>query len=194
MNCTQADALIQMGLDGRLSPAERAHLDAHLSQCSACRAAWDEYRRLGQTASDWARPPAITGDPDEAFTAQVMARIAAGQASMPPISSRQILLWSALIVSALSALSFWAAPLLSAFLPSVPFTGRLPSPPDAAALDALWRTLGHVPQDAINAWDTLTTQSVTRSGWAWSALALALGVNVLFAWRTRNQALGTTAG
>lgn len=192
MTCAQADNLVQTGLDGRLSPAERTRLDAHLSHCDACRAAWDEYRRLGQTATDWARRPVFMDDPGDAFTAQVMAQIADRQAAVPRLSTWQVLVGVLLAVSTLTALSFWLGPLLPSHLPTLPTIG-LPSPQAVVSTEGLWQAFGRFLQETQSVWDALTTPPAARPGWVWSALAITLGVNVLFIRRARQPAQETAA-
>ena len=46
MHCTQASEMMSLRLDGRLSSAEMALLDEHLSGCAACQAEWDRLYRL----------------------------------------------------------------------------------------------------------------------------------------------------
>jgi anti-sigma factor RsiW len=57
-------------LDGRLSAAERAPLQAHLAACAACRAQVDELRAVVGVLGEW---PAVAPSPD--FDAALRARV-----------------------------------------------------------------------------------------------------------------------
>jgi anti-sigma factor RsiW len=63
-------------LDGRLDPAERGPLEAHLAACAACRAQVDELRAVVGVLGEW---PAVA--PSPGFEAALRARLAheAGQ-------------------------------------------------------------------------------------------------------------------
>ncbi len=58
-------------LDGRLSAAERAPVEAHLAACAACRAQVDELRALVGVLGEW---PAVAASPS--FDAALRARVA----------------------------------------------------------------------------------------------------------------------
>ncbi len=51
--------LMSLALDDMLEPSERAHLDAHLAQCSLCRAYWQLWRSLDRElrAAPMVEPP-----------------------------------------------------------------------------------------------------------------------------------------
>jgi predicted anti-sigma-YlaC factor YlaD len=191
MNCTHADTLIQKGLDGLLSTDERTRLDAHLDRCPACRAAWNEHRVLTRTATDWVRHPSVADDPGGVFTAQVMAQIDARRASVSAPSAWRLCL---IVVSALSlsALSFWAGPLLLAHLPKAPYVS-IGISGNAAAFRDLLQQFSHLPQDALGAWDNLTEHPLTLSAWVWSALAAVLTLNGAFVWHARHSQRTETA-
>jgi hypothetical protein len=75
MNCRQADSLVQESLDRALTAAERADLDLHAAVCEPCRIAWEEYRALSGLAAAWAQPETRPAVSDDAFAAQVVAKI-----------------------------------------------------------------------------------------------------------------------
>jgi anti-sigma factor RsiW len=85
MNCANTETLIQAGVDGELSLAQRQRLDEHLASCAECRATWEAQRRLSQIADQWVRPT-LADDPGDAFTAALMAHIAA----QPVVASRRV--------------------------------------------------------------------------------------------------------
>ena len=63
MDCEHAAELISAQLDGELTPAETAMLEAHLEQCPPCRALRRDFQALHQvlleSAAQWqAEPPA----------------------------------------------------------------------------------------------------------------------------------------
>lgn len=75
--CEDYLELISAGLDGELTAEESAALEAHLAQCSACRAAQEELAALqAQVAALRAEPPAD-------LTEQIMARVRAEAAPIP---------------------------------------------------------------------------------------------------------------
>ena len=171
MNCRSAEDEIQKSLDGLLTPGERAGLDAHLAACAACRHAWDAHRRLARAAGRWTRPQ---DDPGDAFTAQVLARIAAR--SVP--ASLQRSLWLPLAATALLlALLFW--------LPD-PFRPGLDAVGVAARQTPGWlvTNLRGVPADAFTVWGALTVGGAVPS-WAWAALSAAAVVNGIFCAQVR---------
>lgn len=165
MNCRSAKDQIQKSLDTALTPGEGARLDAHLASCAACRQARDEHRRLARAARRWARPQP-EDDPGDAFTAEVLARIAARPARVPTRS----LVWMPLA----------ATSLLLALLLRLP--GLLRPSLDSVGIAALqtpgWlaANLRGVPGDALVVWSTLTT-GVSLPPWAWAALLAAAVVN-----------------
>jgi anti-sigma factor RsiW len=110
MRCNQAKRLVSLAQDGRLDPAERSRLQAHLEGCPSCREwqqeqAWLLGRLRGLEA------PA----PGPGFQAALLARIAAAGASRrwgmlpPPALLRPALLRAAaVLVLAVSALLGYA--------------------------------------------------------------------------------------
>ncbi|MGH9777374.1 MAG: anti-sigma factor family protein, partial [Candidatus Acidiferrales bacterium] len=58
-------------LDGRLDPAERGPLEAHLAACADCRAHVDELRAVVGALGEW---PAVL--PSPSFDAALRARVA----------------------------------------------------------------------------------------------------------------------
>jgi len=174
MTCRTADLVIQEALDGALSPAARARLDAHLLSCAFCRQALDSQRVLGRVAGRWARPRP-EDDPGAAFNDAVLARISARPAPAP---SPRLLLW----------LPLAATMVLLVLLLSLP--GLLP--PGLNALGGAARqtpgwllaNLRGVPADASGAWGALTA-GVPLHLWVWPAFLAALATNALFCVRAR---------
>lgn len=169
MTCRQADEFVQQGLDGTLTPAERDRLDRHLASCANCRLAWDEHLRLARLARRWVPQAGRIPQAGDAFTAQVLARIAARPAPAP------------------ARPAFWlplaAAALLVAALPLLPRFDGLALPDVMAALRALpgWLT-GHgqaLPSDVFAAWATVKS-NVQIPNWIGSAVLAAGTVNGLF--------------
>lgn len=165
MNCLQAEKAIQETLDGALTARERETLDAHLAGCAACRAAWDEYRSLTRTATAWTRRPIHEADPGEAFTAQVMAQIAAQSAApgAARVSMGRSLAWAGVVIAALCVCGLWlpSAPALPLrlspdWLPRLQTALELP-----AWLGAL---VGELPSASARLWGDLTAGvSVSRT-------------------------------
>lgn len=158
MTCRHAENWMQTGLDGRLTPPERAALDAHLAACPACQTAWREYRALARISTAWARA-AGTNDGGDAFTAAVLSRLAAPRPM--PVSPFGWPAWGVGSFAALLALAvvwFWpgvaVAPIPTAFLPVPGDAATLPGwlaqtfaalpravsalPPAAPTLSPLW--------------------------------------------------------
>lgn len=173
MNCRSAEDEIQKLLDGSLTPDERARLDAHVATCATCRRTWDEHRLLARAAGRWTRPRP-DDDPGDAFTAQVLARIAVRPvpAAGPPM------LWLPLAATILLlALLVW--------LPGL-FWPRLNTMSVAARQTPDWllTNLHGVPGDALAVWGTLTT-GVPIPSWVWAALPAVAVVNGMFCVRAR---------
>ena len=169
MTCRHAEELIQSGLDGALTPPERARLDAHLAACAGCRAAWDEHQRMARLARRWVAEAGRTPDNGDAFTAQVLARIAAHPASVP---ARPVL-WlplaaTALLVSAL------------AFVPHL-VTPALPAVSDLIRALPSWLLANSraLPADMATAWAAAQATALFAP-WVWSALLATGLVNGLF--------------
>ena len=178
MNCRSAEDEIQKSLDGVLTPGERARLDAHPASCAACHRAWDEQRLLARAAGRWMRPlPA--DDPGDAFTAQVLGRIAA----RPVPTSRQPPVWLPLAATILLlTLLAWLPGLLWPSLDTVGFTAR-------QTPGWLLSNLRGVPADAFMAWGALTT-GVPVPSWVWAALPAVAVVNGMFCVQARQAHLG----
>ena len=192
MNCLQADLSIQEALDGLLTARERAALDAHLTGCAGCRAAWEEYRNLARTATVWARRPIHEADPGEAFTAQVMAQIAA----RPPVpAAAPVPLWPRLALAALVLAALVIGGLLfpiSSAGVSSPSPDLLPRPETALSLPAwLWATLRGVPTATARLWGL--TAGLTVSGTMVWLLSGALALNGLLFARAVRGARGPLA-
>lgn len=173
MNCRSAEDEIQKSLDGSLTPDERARLDAHVATCATCRRTWDEHRLLARAAGRWARPRP-SDDPGDAFTAQVLARIAAHPVPAPG----QPPVWLPLAVTTLLiALLAWLPGLLWPGLDAVSVAAR-------QTPDWLLSNLRGVPADAFTAWGVLTMR-VPVPSWGWAALVLATAVNGMFCVQAR---------
>lgn len=71
MNCMDMTPLLSASLDGEITPAEKAVLDAHLAACSACAA---QYERL--RAADALFTRMRTAAPAPFFETRLMQRIA----------------------------------------------------------------------------------------------------------------------
>nr|MDQ2686748.1 zf-HC2 domain-containing protein [Armatimonadota bacterium] len=157
MNCLQAEKAIQEMLDGALTAREREALDAHLADCAGCRAAREEYQNLARAATVWTRRPLHEVDLGEAFTAQVMAQIAA-QSAVPGAARVLVwrsLVWVSVIVAALCVCGLW--------LPSAPAaplrlsTDWLPRPQTALELPVwLGAFAGALPSASARLWGDLT--------------------------------------
>ncbi len=173
MNCRSAEDEIQKSLDGALTPGERARLDAHVASCPACRRAWDEGRLLARAAGRWARPRP-SDDPGDAFTAQVLARIA----SRPVPAPGQPPVWLPLAATILMfALLVWLPGLLWPSLDTLSVAAR-------QTPDWLITNLRGVPADAFTAWGALT-RGIPIPGWVWATLLLAAAVNGMFCVQAR---------
>lgn len=193
MNCLQADQWAQRALDGDLTAREREALDAHLLDCAGCRAAREEYRLLARTATVWARRPIHEADPGEAFTAQVMAQIAARTSAPAPAP---VPVWQALAVAGLVLAALLACGLL------FPLTQMHVSPVAAdlmprpqAALDLpvrLWDAARGLPSATARLWEALTA-NVTVSGTMVSLLFAALLLNGLLYARAVREGRGAPA-
>ena len=173
MNCRSAEDEIQKSLDGSLTPAERARLDAHMADCAACRRDWEAHRALARAAGRWARP-LPQDDPGDMFNAAVLSRIAARPVSAPV--SRP--LWLPLAATALLLVLLAALPGL--LLPGLDTVGA------AARQTPGWllTNLRGLPSDAVTAWGALTA-GVPVPSWAWAALLGAVAVNGMFCVRAR---------
>jgi len=71
MNCKQIEEKLVPYLDGKLNPAGRRQMDAHLALCANCRQRAAEFRMVWDVLEDL---PAIS--PSPAFDAMVRARVA----------------------------------------------------------------------------------------------------------------------
>ncbi len=176
MTCRSAEDEIQESLDGALSPAARARLDAHLASCAACRHAWDSHRTLARAAGRWARPRP-SDDPGDAFNAAVLARI-----SVRPVSTNHPL-WLPLAATALLLV-------LLANLPGLLWPG-LETVGGAARQTPGWvlSNLRGLPADASAFWGALTAGAPVPA-WVWPAFLAAAVVNAMFCVRAR-QAQGS---
>lgn len=171
MNCRSAENEIQKSLDGALTPGERVRLDTHLESCAACRRAWDEGRLLARAAGRWARPQ---DDPGDAFTVQVLARIASRPAPAPVHPPLWLPLAATILLLALLA---WLPGLLWPGLDTVGVAAR-------QTPGWLLSNLRGVPADAFTIWGTLT-MGVPTPSWVWAALPAVAVVNAMFCVQTR---------
>ncbi|MDQ2800466.1 MAG: zf-HC2 domain-containing protein [Armatimonadota bacterium] len=173
MNCSFAEDQIQKSLDGILTSAERERLDAHLISCPECRCAWDEHRMLARAAGRWTQP-AAQDDPGDAFTARVMALIAA----RPEPAFARTPFWLPLAATAL--LLTLLALLPSLLLPSVDALSA------AVRETPFWflTNLRGLPGDVVTTWNALAI-NVHLPTWIWGVL-LAMGViNAMFCVQVR---------
>ncbi len=173
MNCCSAEDEIQKSLDGLLTPDERARLDAHVNGCAVCRRNWDAHRVLARASVRWIGP-LPQDDPGDAFTTDVLARVAARQTSMPVHSP----IWLPLAATALLLV-------LLVWLPGLLWPG-LETVSIAARQTPVWllSNLRGVPADASVTWGALT-MGVPVPPWAWVALSAAVVVNAMFCVRAR---------
>ncbi len=115
MKCERMGTRLIAYLDGRAGETDRCEVEAHLAECSACRARAEEFRRLWGVLAE---VPMIA--PSLAFDAALRQRIAA-----EPSRSR---LWAWLVpsprlvfaVSLLVVLSVWLASRPTAITPAPP--------------------------------------------------------------------------
>lgn len=173
MNCRSCRDQIQESLDGLVTPAERARLDAHLADCAACRREWDAQRTLARASGRWARA-LPQDDPGDAFNAAVLARIAARPAPMPT----RPLVWLPLAATALLLV-------LLAWLPG-PLWPGLGAVGAAARQTPGWllSNLRGIPADASASWGALTA-GVPVPSWTWAALLGSVAANALFCVQAR---------
>lgn len=71
MNCTDITPLLSAALDGEITPAEKALLDAHLAACSACARQYERFR-----AADALFSRMRAAAPAPFFETRLMERIA----------------------------------------------------------------------------------------------------------------------
>lgn len=192
MNCLQADGLIQQALDGVLTSRQHEMLEGHLAGCADCQAARDEYQALGRTATVWTRRPIHAAGPGEAFTAQVMAQIAARPAVIPlaPIPVRlRVALAAAVLVALVVCGLLFPLPSGPAPLPS----DLLPRPQAALGLPAwLWASMSGLPAAAARLWRDLMAGLSASGATVW-LLAGALLLNGLLYVRAARPARGHLA-
>lgn len=184
MTCHRVQVLIQKSLDGTLAARERRTLDVHVDGCAACRRTWDEHRQLARRSAAWVQAPAQANAVDDAFTAQVMARIAAS--SPAPITSgrRRAALWpSAVGLSAvlgvLALLCYQLGPAVFAVVAAAP-AELLPRPQTIPeVLGGLLGSMEALPRDAARVWINLR-HGLSLPGGAGGAWVLALLANGWF--------------
>jgi len=167
MNCRTAEQFIHRRIDGELSRAERDRLDAHLSECNACRQVSEEYRQLARLAHHWVPQPEAADRPADIFAAQVLARI---KDSPRPASTA---LWMPLLVAAASLACLALIP--SALWPTLPNLGGA-----ASALPSWLVSTGRLlPAETLSIWSA--AQQIRFSPlWAASLLTGACLLNLLF--------------
>ena len=105
MKCGKLETLWLPYLDGKLSSQERALVEAHLAQCSACAEQLEGFRQVSQSLESWQAPV-----PSPWFEARLRQKIAADvaprgltgwlSASLPsfPVSVAVLLLLAALLI------------------------------------------------------------------------------------------------
>ena len=204
MNCRRADELIQRSLDGTLTARERGELDAHLDGCAACRSASEAYRHLTHRATDWTRRPAeeVQKSGPDAFTAQVLARIAAdAEASGAAASSSSLreraLPWlrplavGVAFAVVLGLLSGLFGPQAFPSLPSPPSADLLLPRPQTALEVPGWllANLRALPGDALRAWTDVQVTFPRIAGLR-EALVIALLANGLFFFHATRRSAG----
>ncbi len=179
MTCRNFEMLVQKSLDGPLSQHEREALDAHAVFCPGCERAWEDHRRLTRASTAWVRQGMDASEGDDAFTAQVMARIAARPASTQTPSAPRAL-WP----SAVFLIGLLAALLVGSGLTSLgavaPYPALFPATQSLSAfpgwLTALLHGLPSAGQDLLAGF---SAQSGNWSAWAGPALLAALFLNGL---------------
>lgn len=101
MNCKRVEQKVWDYLDGRLSQAERAQLEAHLADCEACYRAWVSAQQTKRALHQLTRYPAPSG-----FQVRLQARLR--QATPEPARPRLRLGWKSLALApALGLLFAW---------------------------------------------------------------------------------------
>lgn len=163
MNCTNAKAMMNRGLDNQLGSADRERLDDHLSRCPACSNAWNDYRTVAGATTSWAHRTVVESDPGDKFTSAVISRIVAENVADPRRCFPIRLLLAGLGSALLAAISYWVAP-----------TFPIPLPVISA----------HPLLDLGEQWHAASA-AIALPPWTWDALALLAAINVAFAWRAR---------
>lgn len=177
MTCRNFEMLVQKSLDGPLSKHERDSLDAHAAVCPACESAWEDHRRLTRASTAWVRQGMDASESDDAFAAQVMARIAA-RPSAATHSPRPFWLVAIFLISLLAALLAGSG--LISLGAVVPYPDLLLAPQALSAfpgwLTALLHGLPSAGQDLLAGF---SAQSSNLSAWAGPVLLSALLLNGL---------------
>lgn len=137
MRCGEARGLFTRRLDGRLGPAEREALEAHLRSCAACRAelaGWEASARLLRARGPSAVPEGLA---ERAFRTALAARPA------PPLASWFVAVGRrAAVAGAIAALAIWIGVLVARSSASPAYAAQ--EPIEVAVL--LWT--GEVAGDA----------------------------------------------
>ena len=178
--CETCEILIQRSVDGVLSPSDRERLDTHLMACAECRREWDAQHRLGYLADRWTRRPAAPSGPEDAFTAQVLARLDATPERSRPLSG---------LLPAAAALLLLA---LCVFLPGMPDSSALNPAASAPGLPH-WVSANFLalPGDALTL--LRLPQAYYLPPWAGIALGAMIALNAAFCVHARQSALWRTA-
>jgi anti-sigma factor RsiW len=183
MNCQKADLLIQKSLDETLSATERTALDSHLAGCTACQSAWDEYRVLARSTTEWVDRASVSAMSDDAFAQQLLGQITARapKTTMPRGAiGRWVLAGSALIGGSIAA-SVFTGPRIS---PQISLPASAISPVSAVQELPNWLLRN---MHEIGASITSTSWNVLRDipvpAWTFDLFLGALVVNGLFFWR-----------
>lgn len=134
MHCTQASEMMSLRLDRRLSSAEMAQLDEHLSGCAACQTEWDRLYRLHCTLDS---APMIQAP--VRIRVNVMARL-----SRRDQARRAIIGGTALVLGTAALVLIVAVPAILGLLSATGIVPALASggPTTCAQVLSAWGTLG----------------------------------------------------
>ena len=144
MNCTEAQALLQDFLDGRLGPDREREVQAHVASCAACEQEFDLYRQVFDAL-------ATEPDPVVRLADSIMEKVAVEQ---PTRRSGLWTVWTAAAACILVAIGAW---LVTSPQPLVPNSWRA-----WAANCAAWSE--DLQDEASNAW----TAAAGNASEAWT--------------------------
>ncbi len=127
INCKRIERdHIQLLIDRRITPTQRAELDTHLASCPKCSALVESYKSVAQDAVDWAQAGAGSSLP-ETFTSNVLAAIGMREQREPVVK------WQ---LAGISAVSFVAILLVAIISQQISFLAALAVPTSLA--NAIW--------------------------------------------------------